>query len=258
MADDSDTKQCFDLVRELAERRNEEVEACWAELEKRRLTEAFATLDRVKSSIEQGDKKAMLEFILVAADSFRWFEQLPSDTRKVLADCLESMATKLSHSREFAPREPENTERNDVLLRYQDIKDLTRMLGEALQENEAILREVQSWNFRNTKPRKIAILLKLRESGFWGCRNLVRDNVAKRKRQAQRERKFLTSFQLAWLRHTKVITLKDARAQLTVALGVTDTTIIDRWKDDSKDAESRVAEVLAILKNYGIAPSLPE
>ncbi len=64
----------------------------------------FSTLDKVRSSVEAGDRKAMLALLAIMTDSLRAFEVLPQKVREALADGLEKMRGGLEESRGFLPR----------------------------------------------------------------------------------------------------------------------------------------------------------
>lgn len=211
-------------------------------------------LDQIKASVVQGDKNAMLEFLTITAYALRRFDVFPSETREDIADGLESIVTNLSRSRGFSPRKPDDSRNSGMVLGNREIDDLVRTLGHAAAESEAALQEVRSWSNRRT-PRKIATLLKLRGPGFWGLRNAVRDNTAKTKRQLQHDNRFLTAFQVEWLRHTLGISIDDAG----IELGIPDPTIRKIRKELHKSAKDRLAEVLGILEEAGIPfPAVPK
>ena len=62
------------------------------------------TLDKIRSSVESGDKKAMLALLVITADALDAFEVLPEDVRKALAESLQKMRINLEESRGFLPR----------------------------------------------------------------------------------------------------------------------------------------------------------
>lgn len=97
----------------------------WIELEKKRLNDIFAmlggiehslpnlnfpqsdefsTLDKVRSSVEAGNRKAMLALLAISTDALRAFEVLPQKVREALADGLEKMRKNLEESKGFLPR----------------------------------------------------------------------------------------------------------------------------------------------------------
>lgn len=92
---------------ELAEqeraRRYREASERWEELEQKRLKDIFATLDVLKSTVEAGDRKAMLELLTIATDSLRTFDAPSQEARKSLADCLEAMGNNLEEAKGFLP-----------------------------------------------------------------------------------------------------------------------------------------------------------
>lgn len=63
----------------------------------------FETLDQVRSSIELGDRKAMLALLDITADALHAYEVLPNDVRKALAYGLEKMCSDLHQARGFLP-----------------------------------------------------------------------------------------------------------------------------------------------------------
>lgn len=63
----------------------------------------FETLDKVRSSVESGDRKAMLALLVIMADALHAFEVLPKDVRESLADGLEKMLINLRESHDFLP-----------------------------------------------------------------------------------------------------------------------------------------------------------
>lgn len=63
----------------------------------------FGTLDKVRSGIESGDRKAMLALLAITVDALHAYEVLPSDVRKALASGLETMCSNLSEARGFLP-----------------------------------------------------------------------------------------------------------------------------------------------------------
>ncbi len=99
-----------------------EASARQAELEQERLNKIFATLGsvekhvslsftgeeltlgKVRSDVEAGDRSAMLELLGIVADSLRWFDALPQQTREALADGLEKMRNNLEEAKGFLPR----------------------------------------------------------------------------------------------------------------------------------------------------------
>ncbi|MBI5792792.1 MAG: hypothetical protein HZA63_15080 [Rhodocyclales bacterium] len=74
------------------------------ELEQKRLNDIFPTLDAVAIRVEAGDRGAMMELLAIVADSLRWFEALPQQTRDGLAGGLEKMRNNLEEARGFLPR----------------------------------------------------------------------------------------------------------------------------------------------------------
>ena len=97
----------------------------WRELEQKRLNDIFATLggiehtlpslnflqsdefstlDKVRSSVEAGNKKAMLALLAISTDALRAYEVLPQKVREALADSLEKMRKNLEESKGFLPR----------------------------------------------------------------------------------------------------------------------------------------------------------
>lgn len=94
-----------ELAEQERERRFREASEQWGELEQKRLMEIFPTLDAVRSSVEKGDRKAMLELLTIATDSLRIFDALPQKTRESLADCLETMGNNLEEAKGFLPGE---------------------------------------------------------------------------------------------------------------------------------------------------------
>ncbi len=104
-------------------RRYREASERWIKLEHERLNDIFATLgsvephhslsllqgkfstlDKVRSSVEAGDRKAMLALLAIMTDSLRAFEVLPQEVREALADGLEKMRNNLGESQGFLPR----------------------------------------------------------------------------------------------------------------------------------------------------------
>lgn len=99
-------------------------EACEAldNLEKERLNKIFAalgsvetfylptfhqaetTLENVRSGIELGDRRAMLELLDILIDSLRVFEILPRKVRLAIAGGLENMRDNLDEAKGFLPR----------------------------------------------------------------------------------------------------------------------------------------------------------
>ncbi|MEO6422842.1 MAG: hypothetical protein ABIR84_09245 [Candidatus Nitrotoga sp.] len=97
----------------------------WIELEQKRLNDIFAklggiehtlpslnfpqsdefsTLDKVRSSVEAGNKKAMLALLAISTDALRAYEVLPQKVREALADGLEKMRKNMEESKGFLPR----------------------------------------------------------------------------------------------------------------------------------------------------------
>lgn len=75
-----------------------------AELEQKRLNDIFPRLAAAAIRVEAGDRGAMLELLGIVADSLRWFEALPQQTRDALADGLEKMRNNLEEAKGFLPR----------------------------------------------------------------------------------------------------------------------------------------------------------
>lgn len=112
---------------EVFDQKSREASALWNESEQKRLNEIFATLgsvgphatlsrrsfsqpcefstlDKVRSCVEQGDRKAMVELLMITTDTLRVFEVLPTDVRAALADGLEKMRISLEESKQFLPK----------------------------------------------------------------------------------------------------------------------------------------------------------
>jgi len=93
-----------EVADQLAAERYREAHQRLTELEQKALNAAFPTLDAVASRVEAGDRSAMLELLTMTADSLRWFESLPLQTREALADGLEKMRNNLEEVKGFLPR----------------------------------------------------------------------------------------------------------------------------------------------------------
>jgi len=96
----------------------------WIESEQKRLNQIFSspgdsdiielllnitqysstTLDKVRNSVESGDRNAMLALLAITADSLIAFEVLSPDIRTALASGLKKMIVNLEESSKFIPR----------------------------------------------------------------------------------------------------------------------------------------------------------
>ncbi len=112
-----------DIREQLREKYYREGKEKWIKSEQKRLNDIFAilgdvnkensslnffqnefeTLDKVRNSIESGDRKAMLALLVIMADALHAFEVLPKDVREALADGLEKMCSNLHQARGFLP-----------------------------------------------------------------------------------------------------------------------------------------------------------
>ncbi len=73
------------------------------ESEQKRLKDIFPKLDVLRSNIEAGDRKVMMEFLTIAADSLRAFDAPPQEARESLADGLEKIRNNLEEAKGFLP-----------------------------------------------------------------------------------------------------------------------------------------------------------
>lgn len=78
----------------------------------------FETLDKVRNSIESGDRKAMLALLAITADSLQAFDVLPKDVRVALAYGLQKMNIKLKESPGFLPRGRGESSESGILKKY--------------------------------------------------------------------------------------------------------------------------------------------
>lgn len=117
-------KRDADLVKQFCERKYREAVEEGIKLEQKRLNdifvtlgsvdkphfflsstqEEFSTLGKVRSSVEAGDRKAMLELLGIVANTLLAFKFLSKDIREALADGLKEMQGNLENSKEFLPR----------------------------------------------------------------------------------------------------------------------------------------------------------
>lgn len=110
-----------DLFMQIAEEKHKKACEDWDKLEKERLNKIFAalgsvetdfpatlrraeTLEKVRSGVESGDRRAMLELLGILIDSLRAFDILPRESRLALADGLEKMLGNLAEAKGFLPR----------------------------------------------------------------------------------------------------------------------------------------------------------
>ncbi len=73
------------------------------------LKDKFSTLEAVKSKIETGDRKEMLEVLTLVADTLRAFDAPPKEARESLADCLETMRNTLEEAKGFSRKRGERS-----------------------------------------------------------------------------------------------------------------------------------------------------
>jgi len=127
-----------ELFEQLRAERYREASEAYSALEKRRLNDIFATigsaetggliyftdddfptLDKVRSGVEAGDRKAMLELLAITAASLRAFDVLTKEVREALADGMGKMQNILEESKGFLPtgsgkRSAELTQRHSL------------------------------------------------------------------------------------------------------------------------------------------------
>jgi hypothetical protein len=155
-----------ELAEQLRAESYREASERWIELEQKRLNDIFAklggiehtlpslnfpqsddysTLDKVRRSVESGNRNAMLALLAISTDALRAYEVLPQKVREALADGLEKMRKNLEDSKGFLPRKrgqksadsrEEFTTAIDVeIIRYFQGKDLINAIADVAEES---------------------------------------------------------------------------------------------------------------------------
>lgn len=148
-----------ELVEKLRARKYREVSEQLEEFEQKRLRAIFPTLNAVRSNIEAGDRKAMLELLTIAADTLCLSDAPPQEARESLADCLKTMWSNLEEAKGFLPRR--RGERSARWTREQgDREFFTAMAVENCRRSEgctledAIAKVAEEWGLTDSLVQK--------------------------------------------------------------------------------------------------------